>query len=378
MARISTLVTVIVVAAMVAAFMWLKPFSGLTSQVPPTEVLTFESIALDNEGVHAVVRAEGSEPVVIAQVLVDGAYRTFTQTPKGPLSRLERARIDIPYFWIAGEPLAISMLTATGITFDHTVEVATGREALGGAGLLQLALIGLFVGFVPILAGYGFLPGLRALGDTGRDFALGLTVGLLLFLLIDTMSEGLTFAAAAAPGLHAGMGFWTVTLLVAVILFAAARWRGGAPKGAKLAFFIALGIGFHNLGEGVAIGASIATGEVALAAFLIIGFFLHNLSEAIAITAPYRGARIGFATLLGLALLAGAPAAIGTIAGGFAFTPFRATLAFAVGAGAILQVLAELGRMLFGGLDKASGAATAVGFCAGLAIMYVTALLIAG
>jgi ZIP family zinc transporter len=379
MARLVALVTLAAVAVLVAGFLWLRPFTELTRDVPPVEDLAFERVWLDAGGIHAVLRAGGSEPVVLAQVQVDGGYRAFTQDPDGPIPRLRTARVDIPYPWVAGEPVAIVAVTSTGITFAHVIDVAVGTQALEGPGLVALVGIGLFVGFVPILVGYGFLPFLRAQGARGRDFSLGLTIGLLVFLLVDTTGEGLDFAAEASGGLHAGMAFWSVALLTAAALVMAARLGGGRPEGARLAVFVALGIGFHNLGEGIAIGASVTLGEVALASFLIVGFFLHNLSEAIAIAAPYRGAAIGAIRLLLLALLAGGPAALGTVTGAFAFTPFRATLAFAIGAGAILQVLFELvGLMLRGDPGRGLSAPVATGFGGGLALMYLTTLLIAG
>lgn len=379
MARLAALLTTALVVVLVLGFAWLRPFGGLTADVPPTESLAFESVRLDETGIHANLRAAGSHPVSIAQVQIDGAFRLFSQLPEGPVERLGRATLDIPYDWIAGEPLTIVVLTSTGVTFEHVVEVAYGSAALGGYGILQLIGIGLFVGLVPILAGYGFLPLLRSYGARGRDFALGLTLGLLLFLLIDTMGEGLEFAGEASGALKADMAFWVVMLVTTGVLVALAR-RHGVPEGARLAFFVALGIGFHNLGEGIAIGASITLGQVALAAFLVIGFFLHNLSESIAIAAPYRGKAIGMPVLIGLALLAGGPAAIGTVAGAFAFTPLRAALAFAIGAGAILQVLIEIGGLLL--RNRAAGdtigTTAGLGFGAGLVVMYATSLLIAG
>lgn len=379
MPRLAALLTLALVAALVLGLVSLRPFDGLTRGLPPLETLAFERVAFDAGGLRALVRAGGSEPVTIAQVQIDGAFRTFTQDPPGPIPRLGTATLDIRYPWTEGEPLTVSLVTSTGLTFAHVAEVAFDSAGTGSAGILQLIGIGLFVGFVPILAGYGFLPALRAWGARGRDFALGLTFGLLAFLLIDTTGEGLGFAAAASAGLNATMAYWSVMLLVAATLLAAARRGGGAPGAARLAFFIAFGIGLHNLGEGIAIGAAVSVGEVALASFLAIGFFLHNLSEAIAIAAPYRGAKAGLATLVGLAALAGLPAAAGTVAGAFAFTPLAATIAFAIGAGAILQVLIEIGALMLRLAGEAGGrvgAPAALGFGGGLAVLYATTLLI--
>lgn len=246
MARAWAAITLAVVAAMVAGFLWLKPFDALTASVPATEDVAFERVTTHATGFRAVIRADGSEPVAIAQVLVDGAYRTFTQEPPGPVERLGRATLEIPYPWTEGEPHTLAVVTSTGLTFDHVVEVALDSAGLGGAGILHLIGIGLFVGFVPIAVGYGFLPILRRQGAAGRDFALGLTFGLLVFLLIDTTGEGLELAGEASGGLHAEMAFWTVSLLTAAALLLVARRGGAAPEGGRLAFFIALGIGLDR------------------------------------------------------------------------------------------------------------------------------------
>ena len=83
-----------------------------------------------------------------------------------------------------------------------------------------------------------------------------------------------------------------------------------------LALLIATGIGLHNLGEGLAIGASFALGELQLGAFLIIGFMIHNVTEGLGIATPVAKTRIGILALAGLAVLAGAPAILGAWIGG--------------------------------------------------------------
>ncbi len=380
--RYSMLIPALIVAVLVAGFLTLRPFSSLTSDVPPLEDLAFESVTLDAGGIHATLRAAGSEPVNIVQVHVDGAFRAFSLSETGGVGHLDRVQMDIPYPWVAGETHAITVLTASGVTFDHEIEVALATAKLDGAGALQLVLIGLFVGFVPILVGFAFLPGLRAFGSAGMDFALALTLALLAFLLVDTLGEAMEFAGQASGALNATSAVFTVAILTFLILLAVGRRGGAAPQGLALAFFIALGIGVHNLGEGIAIGASVAVGEVALASFLVMGFFLHNVSEGIAIAAPLKSTQGRLGMLILLALLAGGPASIGTLTGVFAFTPFRAALAFAVGAGAILQVLFEVGTMMLRRQDGApprvqSGPALG-GFSVGLVVMYATSLLIAG
>ena len=121
---------------------------------------------------------------------------------------------------------------------------------------------------------------------------------------------------------------------------------------------IALGIGLHNLGEGLAIGSAFALGEAALGSFLVIGFTLHNITEGIGIAAPLlpssseadpagqQRPQPRFLTFVGLTLLAGSPAILGAWLGGFAFSPLLASIFLGVGLGAIWQVIVEVTRLL--------------------------------
>ena len=144
---------------------------------------------------------------------------------------------------------------------------------------------------------------------------------------------------------------------------------------------IALGIGLHNLGEGLAIGAAFALGEVALGVFLIIGFTLHNVTEGIGIAAPLVRERPRLAHFAGLAALAGTPAILGTWIGAFVYSPFWATIFLAIGIGAIAQVVVEVARLIMRGAarreEPALNWATLGGATAGIAIMYATAILVA-
>jgi zinc transporter, ZIP family len=174
---------------------------------------------------------------------------------------------------------------------------------------------------------------------------------------------------------------WLAALLTFGALMVIGRRGGRAPAGVALATFIALGIGFHNLGEGLVIGAAFATGEAALASFLVVGFALHNVTEGVGIAAPLVEARPRLGIFAALAALAGLPAVLGTWAGAFAFSPHWAALCFGIGAGAILQVVVEvaayLHRLAARAGDSALSGATLAGFAGGLFVMYATAILVA-
>ncbi len=381
-ARLSLIVPFLLVAGLVAIFLIFRPFDRLSQGTPPSEDISIEFVKIDAEGFHVSVRAAGSEPVSVAQVQVDSAYRTFTQTPPGPISHLGSAVFLIPYSWINGDTYHLRFVTRSGLTFDHTIEAAIVTPTHDVANLLSLALIGLFVGVVPILIGYAFYPGLVSFGEQGRHFAMALTIGLLVFLLLDTLQEGLDVAATAISSLKATTAVWLGGLVTLLTLLAIGRRSGKPPEGVSLALFIAIGIGIHNLGEGLAIGASFAVGEVALASFLVLGFAIHNVTEGIAILAPVRRENVSPFLLIGLALIAGAPASLGTIVGTFAVSPFWTALAFGVGAGAILQVIIEVGSAM----QRSTSGATQIwfsragisGFLGGIVVMFATAFLIQG
>jgi hypothetical protein len=272
------------------------------------------------------------------------------------------------------------MLTRTGLAFEHVIEVAVPTPTTGGTTLHRLGLIGLTVGLLPVALGMLFYPALRAGGPALVTFALALTVGLLAFLLVDTLGEALELAGEAAADLKAPALVWLIAAASTVALFAVTRMRQRRPEGMALATSIALGIGLHNLGEGLAIGAAFATGATALGSYLVLGFTLHNVTEGVGIVAPLLREPPRLGRLAALAALAGLPAVLGIWLGAYAFTPFWAAMALAVGAGAILQVVIEVGLLLgrqagTSGRGWASAPAMA-GAALGIAVMYATALLI--
>ncbi len=363
------------------AFGWLLQSNTLNifdSSAPPAEELTFETVYLDADGIHMKMRAGGSEPMVIAQIQVDSAYWKFTQTPAGPIPRMSSAWVNIPFPWVRDDAIALTVVTNSGTTFEHEIEVATPvRGGLSGS-LRAQTLLGAYVGILPVLIGLMFFPLLRRLAGPGMQFVLSITLGMLVFLLIDLIGEAIEAAHESAAAFQGTTMVLIVAGAVFLVLIGIGR-RHGTPSGLALATYIALGIGLHNLGEGLAIGAAQATGAAGLGAFLIIGFTLHNVTEGIAIAAPLVRTKPTLLIFAALAILAGAPAIIGIWLGAQAVAPQWTTLAFAVGAGAILQVLFEVAAYIMrqrsddkGGTDWAIIA----GILVGLIVMYVTGLAI--
>jgi len=368
----------VILACVVALLLWWRPLDRLAVGAPPVEEAAIESVRLSSGLISLNLRTDGSEPVIVAQIQVDGAYRSFTAEPQQPSARLALTRFDIPYPWIAGEAHHIAIITQTGAVIEHSIDVAQLTPALDGASLGLLASVGVLLGVVPVAIGLLAWPAMRSLSRNGLNFLLALTVGLLAFLLIDTIGEGLEAAGETIGRLRGPVLFWVVAGLTAIGLLAVGRRGGAAPEGLRLAGFIALGIGLHNLGEGLAVGAALATGAAAMATYLVIGFTIHNVTEGIAIAAPVAEQRPSLWQFAGLAALAGLPAVAGTVIGTQAVGPLWISICFAVAAGAILQVIVEVTALMTrrAGFRHLLDPAVAGGAAAGLVTMYVTALLV--
>ncbi|HXF95121.1 MAG TPA: hypothetical protein VNI61_03355 [Gemmatimonadales bacterium] len=354
--------------------------SALRRGVPPVEVLTVDRVRLAPGKITLEVVNGGPDPVTVAQVMVDEAFWTFEMRPGKTLGRLARATIDIPYPWVEGEPHHLRLVSSNGITFDHEIPVAVETPPVDARYFWTFSLIGLYVGVLPVAIGLLWLPFLRRLDRRWIHFALALTAGLLAFLALEALDEALETAEKVA-GAFQGAGLVGLSVLGAWLLLTAlgGRETREAGRGAhlRLAFLIALGIGLHNLGEGLAIGAAYAQGAVALGAFLIIGFMVHNTTEGLGIVAPIAQDAPSLGTLALAGLLAGAPTIAGAWLGGLAYSPVLATVALGVGAGAILQVLGVLYRAVRQETGDIWTPLNAAGVAAGLAIMYATGLLVA-
>ncbi len=218
------LLPLVALAALLLVIVRLDPAAELRGDSPPVEVLAFERVTLDKDLITVNVLNDGPDPLTIAQVMVDDAYWAFTQEPAGELGHLGTATLRIPYPWVEGETHALRLLSRNGIPFDHEIAVAVETPRPSGRLFGIFALIGLYVGVLPVAIGLLWYPLLRRLGRRGLDFILALTVGLLLFLLVDALHEGgeaaeampgsfqgailLLFAAAAAYLAIDGFGAW--------------------------------------------------------------------------------------------------------------------------------------------------------------------------
>jgi len=371
----------ILLAVLVAVFLKLGPVGVFRQSFPPVEQLTVERIRLPAQGEMEVqVVNGGPEPVTVAQVMVDDANWVHRLDGSRTIQRLERRTITIPYPWVEGEPHVVALVTSTGLTFTRDVAVATLSPSVDSRYLTTFALLGVYAGVIPVFIGLLWLPFVRAIDRRWIDFFLSLTMGLLVFLGADALVEALETSALVAGAFQGSALVLLGVLGTPLVLAALGRGRGGTRlerTPLQVAGLIALGIGLHNLGEGLAIGASYATGEIALGTFLVIGFLLHNTTEGLGIVTPLADQRPRVGSLILLGALAGVPTVIGAWLGGFTYSPLWTTLFFSVGVGAIAAVVYELWRLFN---RRASAGLTAplnaAGFILGMAIMYATGLLV--
>jgi ZIP family zinc transporter len=350
---------------------------------PPVEQVAVERTELSSGTIALTIRNTGPDPVQVAQVFVNDAYVDVTGGTR-PIGRLGTETLRLDYPWQEGQPYLVSLVTSSGAVIEHEIDAAvvTPRAGPGWFGLM--VLLGTYVGILPVLLGMLLLPVLRRAGGNVVRVLLAVTVGLLAFLAVDGMAEGVELAA----GSGGPFGGATLVVLGAALAFLLLsgfdHWlRTRRPTlqqrgagGLRLAATIAVGIGLHNLGEGLAIGSAYAVGELALGAALVVGFALHNTTEGIAVVTPLTGERPRPLHLLGLGLLAGAPAILGAVLGAAVNNPELSAFLLGIGVGAIVQVILQI---LPAVRDRAGGALDPLalgGVAAGLLVMFGTGLLV--
>jgi zinc transporter, ZIP family len=357
---------------------------GLGERVgPPAEELAVERTQLHPGVIELTVRNDGPDEVFVAQAIVNDAFVQFSGADD-PIGRLESATLRLQQPWIEGEAYEVALLTSTGGTITHEIPVAVETPEAGLSFFGLMALLGIYVGVIPVALGMLWLPWVRRIPRSWLRGVMALTVGLLAFLAVDATLEGFELAGAGSQA-FGGAALVLVGAAVSYLLLTgvsewlAARRRAARAAGASggtLALLVAIGIGLHNLGEGVAIGSAYSAGALALGAFLVVGFAIHNTTEGLAIIAPVAHLRPSIGRLAVLGLVAGAPAVLGAWLGAAAFNSSIAAFLFGFGAGAIVQVIVQLAPSLRddGGRTLHPGAVT--GILAGMALMFATGLLV--
>jgi len=376
----------LLLAALLALLKFYDPTRAFQASFPPIEELTLQRVVLRSGEIEVHVVNGGPQPVTVAQVQVDEAYWEHRIEPGRVIPRLGRATVRIPYPWVAGETHVVKLLSSTGLAFEREIPVAVESPKPSLQFLLLFALLGLYVGVIPVALGLIWFPVLQRLNERWLDFFLCLTLGLLVFLGIDALEESFD-VAASVPGVFQGTGLLALGLLGSFALLTALEksWvgnRAGTTETARLplAYMVAVGIGLHNLSEGLAVGAAYTLGDIALGTLLVVGFTLHNTTEGLAIVAPIARSAVGLRHLVLLGAVGGIPTIFGAWIGGFTYSAVAALLFLAIGAGAIFQVVVQIGSGMAAGPRGMQGLLTfpnVAGFLAGFLIMYGTGLLVA-
>lgn len=375
------LIPVILLAGVIALF--LSTGGGLNLQAPvPVENLDIERYRLERNTIELYVRNTGPEELTIASVIINEAVMPFTVSPSPTIPRLGSATVHVNYAWSEGEAYGINIFTSNAIPFAVDIPVAFETPRPSQSTFWGFTLIGLYVGVIPVFLGIFWFPALRQLGRRTMTFLMAATAGLLIFLGLDTLAEALE-VAAEVPSAFQGIGLIGIGAVATFLLLDAISKRQTEVTGSEsdrrlaIALMIAIGIGFHNLGEGLAIGAAYNVGEIALGTFLVVGFIIQNITEGLGIIAPVLRDRPSIGRLALMGLIGGAPAIIGAWIGGYTPSPFLAVLFLAIGTGAIFEVVYEIGKLIQKDMARESMPLTVFsGVLTGMLLLWVTGLLI--
>ena len=495
--KIASLVLAITPLIILAGMIYFlsSPFGQnlINTGVPLPEV-TIEKVEFHENQVVAFIRNTGPEQVTISQADINDRIQSAAIEPSQVLPRLSEAKVIIPFFWNTAEPYEVGITTSDGTRFSKVIDAAAPAPVPNINQFSVFAMLGVFVGVIPVLIGLAWYPFMRKITRNQYNFFLSLTAGLLVFLGIDAFLESNEIAAKNLAATFNGQLLIPVIIIAIFLgLFYLSEYFGKRAE-AKLSFeyekeeeeqndtrrlndqnnslessvkplpktrassisltnplsnemtdlaqkeeeedrvekrkkeeeekltrlidkrelikpltlslMVAIGIGLHNFGEGLAIGAAVLLGEIALSTFLIIGFTIHNTTEGLAIVAPLaKTGRLMIRRLVAMGLIAGIPTILGTWIGGFVYSPLASIIFLSIGAGAIFQVVYALavwmskslressktnkaesvdlgeitgrsGTRLLASQGKSPTAAIIAGFIVGLLIMYITGLLV--
>jgi zinc transporter ZupT len=350
----------------------------------PLPEISIEKVDFVDSAIIVTVRNTGPIPVQIVMADVNDRIQPASIEPDKKLERFETAIVKIPFEWNPAEPYTIGLTIGDGTRFQKEVEAAAPALEPTFELAAHLAVIGIYVGIIPVMIGLLWFPFIARISKNKYKFFLALTAGLLLFLGIDAIEEALEISNENLDDSFNGS---LLVVTVVIVSFLGLFYSGQKlvkkaenmriSKPIAIALMIAIGIGLHNLGEGLAIGAAIGLGEIALSTFLIVGFALHNTTEGIAIAAPMARGKMMIGLLASFGIIAGFPAIIGTWLGGFLYSPFTAVIFLSIGAGAIFQVIISVISLAKDENEKhLSNAAVISGFAVGLLLMYFTSILI--
>ena len=375
----------IILLAIVIAFL-LGPASTFLQFGIVLPEVSIEKVEFVKNEIQATVRNTGPIDVNVVVADVNDRIQPAAIEPDSSLKRFETALVRIPFDWNEAQPYEIGITINDGTRFTTQVDAAFASLEPNVDLFVFLGMIGFLIGVVPIMIGLLWYPFIKKLGKNAFNFFLAFTMGLLIFLGIDAILEASEISDNHLSAIFNGeLLIATVVILSFLSLYGVgqklikANNLSTLSKGLVISLMIAIGIGLHNLGEGLAVGAAIALGEVALSTFLIIGFAIHNTTEGLAIAAPLTNSKAKIAKIakmIGLGLIAGTPAIFGCWIGGFSFSPFFTLIFLAIGAGAIFQVVISIFQYMREKSDLLSSTSLFTGISAGLIVMYLTSVII--
>ena len=344
--------------------------------------ISIEKVEFIGNEIQATVRNTGPIDVNVVVADVNDRIQPAAIEPDTHLERFETALVRIPFDWNEGQPYTVGLTIDDGTRFEKQIDAASASLEPNSELFVFLGIIGLLIGVVPIMIGLLWYPFIKKLGKNAFNFFLAFTIGLLLFLGLDAIEEAFEISNTHLASVFNGeLLIATVVILsflglygIGNILIKRSEFSK-LSKGLAISLMVAIGIGLHNLGEGLAVGAAIALGQVALSTFLIIGFAIHNTTEGLAIAAPLTRTKSVIGKMVGFGLIAGIPAIFGTWIGGFSFSPFFTIIFLSIGAGAIFQVVWSIFKFMKES-DSFSSISIICGIASGLVVMYLTSILI--
>lgn len=378
---LSAIIPIIILTGMIAYIF--GPGSNLLSFGIQRPVISLEKIDFQDSKIVVTVRNTGHVDAEVVQADVNDRIQPAAIEPHKSLHRFETAKVIIPFEWNRGEPYQVGLTLSDGQRFTKSIISAELSPKPDIQLASYFALIGTYVGIIPVMIGLLWFPFIARMSKNKYKFFLALTAGLLLFLGIDSIKESLELSLKVlSETFNGALLVATVVIISFLALFYSAEKLVGRvgskmTKPVALGLMIAVGIGLHNLGEGLSIGAAVGLGEIALSTFLIVGFTLHNTTEGIAIAAPMARGKPMIWKLAAMGIIAGSPAIFGAWIGGFVYSPFAAVVFLSVGAGAIFQVVVSIMNWIKEEGEKTiTNAAVASGFAVGMIVMYLTSILI--
>ncbi len=368
------------------------PGTSFLYTTQPLPDVTIENASFKQGQIIAYIRNTGQDTVTIAQADINDRPLEALIKPSNVLPRLATADVIMKYPWMEGVPYEIGITTSDGTRFAYEVEAATPTPELNSEQLSYFAVLGSYVGIVPVIIGLLWFPFMSRISRQWYSFFLSLTAGLLVFLAVDALKESFEITESIAGAFRGEVLIVTATVATILVLMMLSNRLTGRTitigtagvstkqlYGLSLSYMVAIGIGLHNLGEGLAIGAAVVVGALALSKFLVVGFAIHNTTEGLAIIAPIAKQKARIMHLLALGLIAGGPTIVGTWIGGFTYMPVASILFLAIGAGAIFQVVYSIFNWMNKEMEsKITAPHNIAGFIVGIAIMYLTGLLVAG